>query len=110
MNITEQIISKSVVDCDTLYYEFYMQLFCNSCWIQSDDGAIAAFIVPIVAIILVQLKLQLNCNKLVLLQINCIFLVITLKVLWQRKTMNNQYSLNKITTKYGTVFSSQHFA
>ena len=113
MNIMEQIISKSVIDCDTLYYEsfiLYAILFCNSCWIQSDDGAIAAFIVPIVAIILVQLKLQLNCNKLILLQINCIFLAITLKVLWQRKTRNNQYSSNKITTKYGTVFISQSFA
>ena len=106
MNITEQISSKSVIDCDTLYYEsfiLYATLLYNSCWIQSDDGTIAAFIVPIVAIILVQFKLQLNCNKLILLQINCIFLVITLKVLWQRKTMNNQYSSNKITTKYGTV-------
>ena len=68
MNITEQIISKSVIDCDTLYYEsfiLYATLFCNSCWIQSDDGAIAAFIVPIVTITLVQFKLQLNCNKLI---------------------------------------------
>ena len=29
----------------------------NSCWIKSDDGAIAAFVVPIVAIILVQFKI-----------------------------------------------------
>ena len=113
MNITEQIISKSVIDCDTLYYEsfiLYATVFCNSCWIQSDDGTIAAFIVPIVAIILVQFKLQLNCNKLILLQINCIFLAITLKVLWQRKTANSKNASNKVTIKYGTVFSSQCFA
>ena len=34
----------------------------NSCWIKSDDGAIAAFIVPIVVIILVHLIMQLICS------------------------------------------------
>ena len=52
-------------------------------------------------------KLQLNCSKLILLQINCIFLAITLKVLWQRKTRNNQVASNKNTVKYITVYSSQ---
>ena len=112
MNIMELIISKSVIDCDILYcktYYFVCTSLCYSCWIKSDDGAIAAFIVPIVAIILVQLKLQLNHNKLILLQINCIFLVITLKVLWQQKTRYNQDASNKDTIKYGTVFNSQLF-
>ena len=32
----------------------------NSCWLKSDDGAIAAFIAPIGAIMLVQLKTTAN--------------------------------------------------
>ena len=78
-------------------------LLCNSCWIKSDDGAIAAFIVPIVAIILVQLKLQLNCNKLILLQINCVFLVITLKVIYKQRTVSKQDASNKDTVKYKII-------
>ena len=34
----------------------------RSCWIKSDDGAIAAFIVPIVVIILVHIIMQLICS------------------------------------------------
>ena len=36
----------------------------NSCWIKSDDGAIAAFIAPIVVMMLVQLSgiANLQCN------------------------------------------------
>jgi len=45
-NTSEQIISTII--CDTL-------LKYISCWIKSDKGAIAAFIVPIVAIILVSI-------------------------------------------------------
>ena len=50
------------------------------------------------------LKLQLNCSKLMHLQINCIFLAITLKVLWQLKTMNNQIASDKDRVKYATVY------
>ena len=38
--------------CVCVFVLFDLQLF-DSCWIDSDDGAIAAFIVPIVAIMLV---------------------------------------------------------
>ena len=37
-------------NCSSFTYPFVLH---NSCWIKSDDGAIAAFIVPIVAILLV---------------------------------------------------------
>ena len=102
MNIMGQIISKSAID---LYFIIFYFTICNSCWIKSDDGAIAAFIVPIVAIILVQLKIATDYSKLMHLQINCIFLAIALKVLWQHKTMNNQVASNKDTVKYVTVCS-----
>ena len=41
--------------CTLLLYSLY-----NSCWIKLDDGAIAAFIVPIVAIMLVQFNIATN--------------------------------------------------
>ena len=95
--------------CTVNTFILYTLLYAyNSCWIKSDDGAIAAFIVPIVAIILVQLKLQLNCNKLILLQINCIFLVITLKVIYKQRTVNKQDASNKDTVKYRMF--SPHFS
>ncbi|XP_065905004.1 uncharacterized protein [Dysidea avara] len=55
------------------------------CWIKSEDGAIAAFIVPIVTMIL----------------INCVFLGITLKVLYQntRNTIREKTSTNAATAK-----------
>ncbi|XP_065905683.1 latrophilin-like protein LAT-2 isoform X2 [Dysidea avara] len=55
------------------------------CWIKSEDGAIAAFIAPIGAMIL----------------INCVFLGITLKVLYQntRNAIRERASINKATTK-----------
>ena len=45
------------------FLHFYTTLY-NSCWIKSDDGAIAAFIVPIVAIMLVRVKISINCSEL----------------------------------------------
>ena len=48
MNIMGQIISECVLPIAILYLYIF-----DSCWIKSDDGAIAAFIVPIVTIILV---------------------------------------------------------
>ena len=105
MNIMGQIISKSAIGYDTLCFIILYFSIYNSCWIKSDDGAIAAFIVPIVVIILVQLKTTTDYSKLMHLQINCIFLAITLKVLWQRKTMNNQVASNKDLVKYVTVCS-----
>ncbi|XP_065911124.1 latrophilin-like protein LAT-2 [Dysidea avara] len=55
------------------------------CWIKSEDGAIAAFIAPIGAMIL----------------INCVFLGITLKVLYQntRNTIHERASTNAATAK-----------
>ena len=35
---------------------------CYSCWIKSDDGAIAAFIAPIVVIMLVRIILKITAN------------------------------------------------
>ena len=37
-------------------------------------------------------------------QINCIFLGITLKVLWQQKTRRKQVSSNKDTEKYSFIY------
>ena len=76
----------------------------NSCWIKSDDGAIAAFIVPIGTIMLVWFsnsnKTIVNLYHIIFLQINCVFFAITLKVLWanQRKTKSEQ-STNLDTVK-----------
>ena len=64
----------------------YDLTLCNSCWIESDDGAILAFIVPIGIIMLVCVLIIYfihACASLYSfsLQINCMFLGITLKVL-----------------------------
>ena len=51
MNTGYNMVPKVVVcNCSLFTYLFVLH---NSCWIKSDDGAIAAFIVPIVAILLV---------------------------------------------------------
>ena len=52
------IISESAIDVSMS--TFLCVALCNSCWIKSDDGAIAAFIVPIVAIMLVSYSLELQ--------------------------------------------------
>ena len=82
-------------------------MFCiNSCWIKSDDGAIAAFIVPIMAIILVCVVLTLimcSTNDLYLGQVNFVFLLITLKVLWvaqHKKSVRENVAPNQDTAKY----------
>ena len=49
-----------------LLFHFNTTLY-NSCWMKSDDGAIAAFIVPIVAIMLVQTKTTIDYSKLLCL-------------------------------------------
>ena len=59
MNIMGRIISKLVINCLNSILFLHTDLY-NSCWIKSDDGAIAAFIVPIVAIMLVQLTITYN--------------------------------------------------
>ena len=45
---------------------FISSIFCNalcySCWIKSDDGAIAAFIAPIVVIMLVRITVIIAAN------------------------------------------------
>ena len=76
-----------------------------SCWISSDDGTIAAFIVPIVAIMLVihVNSVHITVYTYTSLQINCVFLVIALKVLWKnkQKLASRHTSNNKETAKYG---------
>ena len=39
----------------------------------------------------------------IFLQINCIFFVITLKVLWQQKAINRHLASNKDTVKYSLI-------
>ena len=53
------IISESAIDVSMSLHILCVAL-CNSCWIKLDDGAIAAFIVPIVAIMLVSYSLELQ--------------------------------------------------
>ena len=53
------IISESAIDV-LMSLHFLCAALCNSCWIKSDDGTIAAFIVPIVAIMLVSYSLELQ--------------------------------------------------
>ena len=64
---------------------------------ESEDGAIAAFIVPIVTVMVVRI-LWLNFSLLMAFQINTVFLGITLKVLYNNKNDNN-ISTNKDTAK-----------
>ena len=49
-----------------MYADFcpFISTLYNSCWIKSDNGAIAAFIVPIVAIMLVQPNITTDCSTL----------------------------------------------
>ena len=62
-----------------------------SCWIKSEDGAIAAFIVPIVIIILVYYTVVIIIIYINYLQINSLFLGITLKVLYvSKRNANNE--------------------
>ena len=63
MNIMAQIISESIFIL-TLCSKY--QIHIHSCWIKSEDGAIAAFIVPIVAITLVELSFNWQCNYVIL--------------------------------------------
>ena len=81
-----------------------------SCWMDSDDGVIFAFIGPIAAIILVGLNITVHTylhNAMYLPQITVVFLVIALKVLClnKRKVMrvNDEYETNKRTAKYVAV-------
>ena len=46
------------------------------------------------------------CSIQIFLQINCIFLAITLKVLYRRKAMNEQVNFNKDTVKYECTVTS----
>ena len=74
----------------------------DSCWIDSDDGAIAAFIVPIVAIMLVDSSIANLCQCIAIgsLQVNCVFLAITLKVLiTKKKSMSEKAASNKDMVK-----------
>ena len=54
-DIRSMICTRSICNSAAVYLILHTYSFVlhNSCWIKSDDGAIAAFIVPIVAIILV---------------------------------------------------------
>ena len=54
MNIMVQTISEYSCNLHACFnvMHFHIVLY-NSCWIKSNDGAIAAFIAPIVAIMLV---------------------------------------------------------
>ena len=53
MNIMARIISECVYSTNTFLLYHFLH---DSCWITSDNGAIFAFIVPIVSIILVGLN------------------------------------------------------
>jgi len=66
---------------------------------ESEDGAIAAFIAPIVTVMVVcMLWYLLNFSLFMAFQINSVFLGITLKVLYNNKNDNN-VSTNKDTAK-----------
>ena len=63
MNTMGQRISESVIKCHHFISSIFCTALCYSCWIKSDDGAIAAFIAPIVVIMLVCITVKITANS-----------------------------------------------
>ena len=69
--------------------------FC-SCWVESGKGALAAFILPIVIVIVVRVlyRNEAILTRYFLLQITCAFLMISIRILYanQRKSVSENKS------------------